>query len=384
MAQKNRFLFYDDSPVYGGHEVMALGFLEYVLQGGQAEVGFMYSPQNGRLAEELQRLRALYPALVLLHSHYTSGRFQFLRTFWAWGALYRTRQVMLRFQPQCVVGIQGEISLSSLGILASRSAGISAVSYLPMAHTRQQRGEGAAQWKDAILRCYYRLPHRYIVISASVAAMLRQRGVWRPIDVVENGVCLSHLRKLDQAEARAELQLPQGEFIAGLCGRVEFLQKGQDILLQMLESRQAEFQEWKFLILGDGPDREKLERLIQEKSLGDRILLRGWQRDMSVAYSAIDMLLLPSRFEGVPITMIEAMYSGLPIVATAADAMKELLPMEWLFPMGEEQAFADCLLRMRRRETQPQLEQHRNLVKVRFDKEQQGEKFAAVLHGCLS
>ena len=51
-------------------------------------------------------------------------------------------------------------------------------------------------------------------------------------------------------------------------------------------------------------------------------------------YSAIDCLLIPSRYEGVPLVMLEALASGVPVVGSCCDGMKDLLPGDWLFESG--------------------------------------------------
>jgi glycosyltransferase involved in cell wall biosynthesis len=379
-----RLLIYDDSAVYGGHQVMMLGILEHLVETGEYDIAFVYFAGNSRLETELTKIQSRFPGLSLVESSYNSGRLQFLRTLWAVGAVRRTREAMRKLRPDCVVVVQGEISLSAVGVFAGIRESILTISYIPLAHSRRQRGESKLPWlKDAILWWYYRLPDRFIAISNSVSSMLRSRGASQPIDVVENGVNLSDRRKINKAEARARLDLPSVGYVAALCGRIEFMQKGHDVLLKVLEDRAEEFSDWVFLVVGDGPDNERLAAMIRETSLEDRVTVKGWQNDMSFVYSAIDMLLLPSRFEGVPVTMLEAMYYDLPIVASATDAMAEVLPLEWLFPVGDSDSFADALLRVRSHNNLPLLERNRCIVETRFTQEQQRRRFADVLNHCI-
>jgi len=59
------------------------------------------------------------------------------------------------------------------------------------------------------------------------------------------------------------------------------------------------------------------------------------------------MLLIPSKFEGVPLTMLEAMARELPVIASNVDGMAEILPQSWLFPYGDCAALVDTLRRVR-------------------------------------
>jgi len=208
---------------------------------------------------------------------------------------------------------------------------------------------------------------------------LRERGARQPIDVVENGIDLSAFQTIDKAQARAQLGLPEVGCIAALCGRIEFKQKGHDVLLRALAGRTREFSDWTFLLVGDGSDKQRLESLIEELNLGNRIRLLGWQQHMSVVYSAVDLVIVPSKFEGVPVTVLEAMHYGLPIVGSAVDAIAELLPEEWLFPSGDGDALAEAMLRVRSMNNEPWLESNRHLVATRFTLKRQKQEFARVL-----
>lgn len=379
-----RLLFYDDSPVYGGHEVMILGILEYLMETGRHDIAFIYPPGNSRLERELTRIQSRFPSLVLVQSSYSSGRLQFLRTFLAIGALRRTRELMRRFRPDCVIVVQGEISLSAVGVLSGIREAILTISYIPLAHTRRQRGERLPWLKDAILWWYYRFPNRFITISESMGSRLRERGARQPIDVVENGIDVSALQTIDKAQARAQLGLPEVGFVAALCGRIEFRQKGHDVLLRALAGRTGEFSDWTFLVVGDGPDKRRLEAMIEKLKIGHKVKLIAWQNSMSLVYSAIDFVILPSIFEGVPVTLLEAMHYGLPIVASAVDAMAELLPGHWLFPPGDSDALADAMLRVRSLDNEHWLKSNKQLVGTRFTLKRQKQELARVLIQCIS
>lgn len=383
-VKTQRVLFYDDAPTYGGHEAATLSMISHLLGEHQWEICFIYSPANMRLEAELQCLRASFPGLRLVTFPYTSGRLQFLRSRLAFGALRRLRALIRSLHPQCLVIVQGEISLSSLGLLAGVQEDVLTISYIPIAYSRLQRGERLLpRLKDRFLNRYYTLPHRFMTISDTMRIMLRARGAKQPIDVVENGVDFSKLRIREKDQARVNIGIPPSGFVAGLCGRIEIETKGHDVLLRALEDRLNEFSDCTFLVVGDGPDKQRLKLMVERRGLSKIIRFREWQEDMSFVYSALDLLVLPSRYEGVPLTVLEAMYSRVPIVASSIDTIAELLPAEWLFPIGDSGALADTILQLRSRDNTSCVEANHQLVLRRFSADRQREAFAHILSECL-
>jgi len=77
-------------------------------------------------------------------------------------------------------------------------------------------------------------------------------------------------------------------------------------------------------------------------------------------------LLIPSRFEGVPLVMLEAMSCGLPVVASNVDGMAEVLPEAWLFASGNSRAMIDALLRVKNSDYAALAESNKDLVLREF------------------
>src|SRR5205823_3483633 len=99
-----------------------------------------------------------------------------------------------------------------------------------------------------------------------------------------------------------------------------------------------------------GPDASRLREMISALDLTRQVKVLPWTPHPEEVYAAIDMLLIPSRFEGVPLVMLEAMAYNVPIVASDSDGMSEMLPREWLFPFGNYQALAERLIFVRNAE----------------------------------
>jgi glycosyltransferase involved in cell wall biosynthesis len=77
------------------------------------------------------------------------------------------------------------------------------------------------------------------------------------------------------------------------------------------------------VLVGDGPEREPLEALAAELGLAERLVITGWRSDARAYLGAVDVFCLPSRYEGFPLAILEAMLGGLPVVATRVGSVAE-------------------------------------------------------------
>jgi len=107
-------------------------------------------------------------------------------------------------------------------------------------------------------------------------------------------------------------------------GRLAPPQKGQDILLEALARQRWAGRNWHLTLYGDGPYREGLERLIRRLNLSDRVTLAGHVAAEQI-WLENHVLVMPSRFEGMPLTIIEAMLCGRPVVATNVAGHSEVI-----------------------------------------------------------
>ena len=144
---------------------------------------------------------------------------------------------------------------------------------------------------------------------------------WR---VIENGI--PQVSPLDSVE------LPDGRIAAfcrrrptiGAVGRLS-REKAFENLIAAVRDLVASGRDLQLVILGDGPERLALEKLVANWGLEERVLLPGYVRHARAYLALFRMFVLPSLTEGLPITLLEAMQAGVPIVATDVGGVREVL-----------------------------------------------------------
>lgn len=94
-------------------------------------------------------------------------------------------------------------------------------------------------------------------------------------------------------------------------------QKGFDLLIESFAPLALRYPEWNLVIYGEGPQRPALTKLIKRRQVEERVALPGLTRDVAGALSEADLFVLPSRFEGFPNVLLEALSLGVPAIATA-------------------------------------------------------------------
>lgn len=231
--------------------------------------------------------------------------------------LWRLRRMFKRDQPDLVQSFlfHGNI----LGRLAARLAGIKhVVSGIRVA-------EHSARWHLQLDRWTARFVERHVCVSESVARFTEDR-VGIPVDrlvVIPNGVDPSAFGDLASADLTS-LGVPEHANAMAFIGRLTH-QKGVDWLLDMMPAFLEEHPDWHLLLVGEGPDRAALEEQTRRLELADRVTLAGWRADVNELLAASNMLVLPSRWEGMPNVVLQAMAAGLPVLSTQAEGVAELL-----------------------------------------------------------
>ena len=127
-----------------------------------------------------------------------------------------------------------------------------------------------------------------------------------------------------RTETRRVLGLPGDPFVVGWVGRMTAV-KRTDLVVEVLRELVGRGVDARLLLVGDGPDRDHLERYAHELGVIKRCLFLGYQEEVGRFYDAIDALLLPSVNEGTPVSVIEALAAERPAVATRVGGTPDVI-----------------------------------------------------------
>lgn len=207
------------------------------------------------------------------------------------------------------------------GRLAGRRAGV------PVVYTEHNLMERYHPWTRRANLWTWGLQQRVVAVSEEVAGSIaRHAGSRVPVRVVRNGVPVAHLRRDPEAGAavRRSLGIPGHAPVVGQVA-VFRRQKRLDLWLEAAREVLRHRPETRFLLVGDGPLREETEAQARELGLGDAVSFPGLQDDVRPFLSAMDLLLITSEFEGLPLVLLEAMALELPVVSSPVGGIPEVV-----------------------------------------------------------
>ncbi len=116
-------------------------------------------------------------------------------------------------------------------------------------------------------------------------------------------------------EIRTQYGLKKDDFVIGHVGRF-YPQKNHDFLIDVFNEVHKQRPIAKLLLLGDGPLQDNIRQKVEALGIADSVIFAGLQKDPAPFYSAMDVFAFPSLWEGLPLTLVEAQYSGLPCVVS--------------------------------------------------------------------
>jgi L-malate glycosyltransferase len=189
-------------------------------------------------------------------------------------------------------------------------------------------------------RVAYRMAHKIVANSDAAAAALRHEGVApSKVVVIPNGIDLG-----EEPPPRRRDHPPVITTVANLRQG-----KGHDVLLHAAIEVTRAWPDAIFQFVGDGPLRASLEQQAASAGLGDHVRFLGHRDDVGDILTASDLFAFPSFMEAFPNGVMEAMASGLPVVATKVGGIPELVQHGrngLLVPPGDSAALAGAILRM--------------------------------------
>jgi glycosyltransferase involved in cell wall biosynthesis len=197
-----------------------------------------------------------------------------------------------------------------------------------------------------------RFARHIIAVAASCREFLIQHESIpaEKITLVPNAIDLRRFTPgtISRTESRLKLALPPDVPVIAGVGRLN-PQKNFSLFLDIAAALSPRFPTLRFLLAGEGPEEEMLREKAAQLGLADRIVFAGYVADTREVYAAADFLLMPSRFEGLPMTLLEAMAMNLPVVASKLDGIAEVITDGedgLLAAPGDPPAFTERLTRL--------------------------------------
>jgi glycosyltransferase involved in cell wall biosynthesis len=188
---------------------------------------------------------------------------------------------------------------------------------------------------DVNLRMYNRLDRTALRFSGKIIAV--SDDIRR--DLIGWGVRPSRVMTLQNAvdgpisedlflkhrdEKRKSLRITNGDFAVGYVGRLSE-EKWVKYLLRACSLLRRSGVAVRVILIGEGPQRQELEILVRDEDLEDVVYFAGFRRDVESWLPAFDAFVLPSLTEGTPMSVLEAMASGVPVVATAVGGLPQVI-----------------------------------------------------------
>ena len=217
------------------------------------------------------------------------------------------------------------------------------------------RGEPFSGWAAAKMRVYRGVDHifnrwlvdRILSVSLDLRSQLAGSFGAQRVTCVHNGIDLDQVRSTRPAsDLRRELNLGGQDFIIGTMGRLVPV-KGLEAFLKAARIIRGRKDNVKFLIVGDGPLKETLQALARHYGLERDVLFLGHRDDRYDILAMMDVLVLSSLSEGIPMVLLEALALARPVVATRVGGIPEVIEDRvtgWLVQSGREEELADACM----------------------------------------
>ena len=180
-------------------------------------------------------------------------------------------------------------------------------------------------------RLFLRFSNKIISVSDGIKHDLIKSGIKESrVIVIENAVEGKYNKKLllqNRQNKRHQLNIKEKEFVLGYIGRLSE-EKGIKYLIEASSLLDKSDLPVKVLIIGDGPQKKELMDFVNEKGIKDKVVFAGFQADIESWLPALDIFVLPSFTEGTPMSLLEAMALGIPVVASAVGGIPRVIDPE--------------------------------------------------------
>ena len=217
------------------------------------------------------------------------------------------------------------------------------------------RGEPFTGLAAAKMRLYQGVDHfftrwlvdRIVAVSVDLESHLARSFGAQRVMCIHNGIALEQVRVTKPpTELRQELNLGAQDFVIGTMGRLVPV-KGLETFLKAARIIRGRKNNAKFVIAGDGPLKDTLRALVRQHGLEQDVLFLGHRDDSYDILAMMDVLVLPSLSEGIPMVLLEALALARPVVASRVGGIPEVIEDRvtgWLVGAGREGELAEACM----------------------------------------
>jgi glycosyltransferase involved in cell wall biosynthesis len=173
---------------------------------------------------------------------------------------------------------------------------------------------------------YANLCSQVVAPSTSIAELIAERGVKRPIEVIPTGVDLDFFRREGDKGFRKDFHIPAEALVIGHLGRLA-PEKNLGFLAEAVASAMKTDERLWFLVVGEGPSKVDIRKTFSDAGLSERLVMAGKQtgEDLARAYHAMDLFVFSSKSETQGMVLAEAMACRLPVIALDAPGAREVV-----------------------------------------------------------
>jgi glycosyltransferase involved in cell wall biosynthesis len=191
---------------------------------------------------------------------------------------------------------------------------------------------------------------RILCVSQAIAEIMKPDiQDHSKLKVIHSGIDLKRFEAIEKAaRLRKEFAIPQDHAIIG-CVAALAPHKDYPTLIRTAKRMRDEGVKATFIAVGEGPSRKEIEQLIQQEQLENQVILTGFRENVPALLKEFDLFLMTSETEGLGTSILDAMASGIPVVATAAGGIVELIEHGvngWLAPVKSDEKLAEGIKKL--------------------------------------
>lgn len=335
MLREKKIAIVFTASILGGHELMALAHIKKFINKGFSISCYLPS-DNDKLIELLSVEDIKYYVHKVHHK-----KMEIIHSFF--NPLHIIKSIILlneiNKKYDYIIIVQGDIELGSGFLNGGKLLGLNnVISYIPYTHSFKKMGSRLAIIKDFLARAAYKNCENYMTICSKFQCELIEKNSTANVRVLKNFVESPKIDNIRSVGYKFTSEKSKLKIL--MAGRVFFRQKGQDILIEAISNIKFNIE---LIIIGDGPDLSDLKN--RAKYLNDNIKVDflGWKNNLWDYVNDVDVIIIPSNYEGVPLIMLEALKRNVPIIAPGRDGMLDYLGEESLYFVHNNESEVDKL-----------------------------------------